>query len=362
MISNQMIRETIEDIKTLTRVETAVYSLEGMQLATTLEEKIDIWEDAKIFVESGADSQELHGCYYFKIYENGEPEALLIAKGQTPEVYTMGKLAVTQLHRLINAYRDKYDKNTFIQKVLTADMTAVDIYNKARKLKVAVEKRRVVYAIETDCDDISLATVKELAADSNRDFVVKVEDNLIIMVRELDEEETTRDMQHTSDMLVDMLNAEAMAKARVAYGMPVNELKDISESYKEARMALDIGRIFYGERPSIAYSALGIGRLIYNLPKSLCETFLEEVFKGHSLEEIDEETMATVKKFLETNLNVSETARQRFVHRNTLTYRFEKLEKMTGLDIKNFDDAMTFKIGWMVANYLKESKNDDVQY
>ena len=154
-------------------------------------------------------------------------------------------------------------------------------------------------------------------------------------------------------MIVDLMNTEAMMNVRVAYGTIVQELKDVSKSYKEANMALDVGKIFYVEKKVNAYGRLGIGRLIYQLPVNLCRIFIEEIFGVDGIVDFEEETLTTVNKFFENNLNVSETSRQLFVHRNTLVYRIEKLEKSTGLDVRTFDDALTFKIAMMVVNYMK---------
>ena len=154
-------------------------------------------------------------------------------------------------------------------------------------------------------------------------------------------------------MTVSIMNTEAMINVKLAYGTIVSELKEVSKSYKEAKMALDVGKIFYAEKDVVAYSTLGIGRLIYQLPVSLCEMFIEEIFDEEVPNEIDEETLITVNTFLDNNLNVSETARQLYVHRNTLLYRLEKLEKLTGLDIRIFDDALTLKIALMVVNYMR---------
>ena len=150
-----------------------------------------------------------------------------------------------------------------------------------------------------------------------------------------------------------MMNSEAMLKVRVSYGTVVQELREVSKSYKEATMAMDVGRIFYAEKNVIAYSTLGIGRLIYQLPVNLCRIFIEEIFGGNQVYDLDEETLTTINKFFENNLNVSETSRQLFIHRNTLVYRIEKLQKATGLDIRTFEDAMTFKIAMMFVNYMK---------
>lgn len=160
-------------------------------------------------------------------------------------------------------------------------------------------------------------------------------------------------LELVANTIVDMMNSEAMLKVRVSYGTVVQELREVSKSYKEATMAMDVGRIFYAEKNVIAYSTLGIGRLIYQLPVNLCRIFIEEIFGGNQVYDLDEETLTTINKFFENNLNVSETSRQLFIHRNTLVYRIEKLQKATGLDIRTFEDAMTFKIAMMVVNYMK---------
>jgi carbohydrate diacid regulator len=196
--------------------------------------------------------------------------------------------------------------------------------------------------------------VKGLFGSKTKDFITAVDEKSIIIVQELKEQEGYDYVEQTALMLRDMLNTEAMASVRIAYGTIVNEITQVSRSYKEAKMALDVGKIFYMEKSIVAYNTLGIGRLIYQLPIPLCQMFMKEVFpEGMSPDNFDEETLTTINKFFENSLNVSETARQLYIHRNTLVYRLEKLQKSTGLDIRVFDDALTFKIAMMVVNYMK---------
>ena len=159
-------------------------------------------------------------------------------------------------------------------------------------------------------------------------------------------------MDKLARSILDSLGLDKQSGSHIAYGAIVRELKEVSRSYKEARMALDVGKIFFDDRDVIAYSSLGIGRLIYQLPTTLCEMFLREVFKKNPIDALDQETLFTINKFFENNLNVSETARKLFVHRNTLVYRLEKIKKLTGLDLREFDDAITFKVALMVKKYL----------
>lgn len=198
-----------------------------------------------------------------------------------------------------------------------------------------------------------METVRTLFSSKTKDFITAVDEKNIILVKEIKPSETYEDMRKTAKVIVDMLNTEAMSSVNVAYGTIVNEIKEVSRSYKEAKLALDVGKIFYSDRKIIAYSNLGIGRLIYQLPLPLCKMFIKEIFDGKSPDEFDEETLTTINKFFENSLNVSETSRQLYIHRNTLVYRLDKLQKSTGLDLRVFEDAITFKIALMVVKYMK---------
>ena len=184
------------------------------------------------------------------------------------------------------------------------------------------------------------------------DYVAEIEENSVILIKSLNSTEGYEELERSAITAVDMLGTEVMVDARAAYGTIVSELKNLSRSYKEARMAMDVGRIFYAGRRILSYNELGIGRLIYQLPVNLCEMFLREIFGEYDPSQIDQETLATINTFFDNNLNVSETSRQLFIHRNTLVYRMEKLEKATGLDIRTFEDAMTFRIALMVKDYM----------
>lgn len=361
MISNQVLQTSINELKAITRVDLCIMDTDGMKMAAT-SESFDISpETVNIFAVSPADSQEIQGSHYFKIFDDRQLEYVLIAKGSSDDVYMIGKVAVCQIQNLIIAYKERFDKNNFIQNLLLDNLLLVDIYNRAKKLHIDIEARRVVFMIETknEKDSNAMETVKNIFSAKAKDFITAVDEKNIILVKELESEENYEELEQTANVLVDMLNTEAMTQVRVSYGTIIDEIKDVSKSYKEAKMALDVGKIFYSEKNIIAYNTLGIGRLIYQLPISLCEMFMKEVFGDNMPDSFDEETVTTINKFFENNLNVSETSRQLYVHRNTLVYRLEKLQKSTGLDIRVFDDALTFKIAMMVVNYMKYMESLD---
>ncbi|BCK01264.1 PucR family transcriptional regulator [Anaerocolumna chitinilytica] len=355
MISNQILQSTIEGLKGITRIDLCVMDTEGKTLATTIN-NADDYENAVLnFVDSPADSQVLQGYQFFKVFDEHQLEYVILAKGDSDDVYMVGKIASFQIQNLLVAYKERYDKDNFIKNLLLDNLLLVDIYNRAKKLHIETDVRRVVFIIETknEKDINALETVRGLFSGKTKDFITAVDEKNIILVKELKPTENYDDMNKTAKIILDMLNTEAMTKVHVAFGTIVNEIKDVSRSYKEAKMALDVGKIFYSDRNVMAYSNLGIGRLIYQLPMPLCKMFIKEIFDGKSPDEFDEETLTTINKFFENNLNVSETSRQLYIHRNTLVYRLDKLQKSTNLDLRVFEDAITFKIALMVVKYMK---------
>ncbi len=355
MISNQILQNTLEGLKAITRVDLCVMDTEGKALAATIN-NADEYEHAVLaFVESPADSQVLQGYQFFKVFDEHQLEYVILAKGDSDDVYMVGKIASFQIQNLLVAYKERYDKDNFIKNLLLDNLLLVDIYNRAKKLHIETDVRRVVFIIETknEKDVNALETVRGLFSGKTKDFITAVDEKNIILVKELKSNETYDDMHKTAKVILDMLNTEAMTKVHVAFGTIVNEIKDVSRSYKEAKMALDVGKIFYSGRNVVAYSNLGIGRLIYQLPMPLCKMFIKEIFDGKSPDEFDEETLTTINKFFENSLNVSETSRQLYIHRNTLVYRLDKLQKSTNLDLRVFEDAITFKIALMVVKYMK---------
>ena len=354
MISNQILQNTVDGIKGITKNDICVMDTEGNVLASTSDEVSRFVEEGKNFVQSPADSQAMNGFQFFKIYDETQLEYVVVIQGDSEEVYTIGKILVFQIQSLLVAYKERYDKDNFIKNLLLDNLLMVDIFNRAKKLHIEMNARRVAFIIETnkEKDSGALETVRSMFASHTKDFITAVDEKNIILVKEIGQKEKIEDLEKTAEVIVDMLNTEAMSRVHVAFGTIVKDLKEVSRSYKEAKMALDVGKIFYSDKKVIAYSNLGIGRLIYQLHMPLCKMFIKEIFSDKTPDEFDEETLSTINKFFENNLNVSETSRQLYIHRNTLVYRLDKLQKSTGLDLRVFDDAITFKIALMVVKYM----------
>ena len=355
MISNQILQNKIEGLKAITRIDLGVMDTDGKTLATTFTEPGDYGNAVLSFVESPAESQVIQGFQFFKIYDEHQLEYILIANGGSEDVYMVGKIAAFQIQNLLVAYKERFDKDNFIKNLLLDNLLLVDIYNRAKKLHIDTEVKRVIFIVETSHErDISaLDSLRSVLGGKSRDFITAVDEKNIIVVKELGANDGYPEMDKTAHEILDLLKSEGEENVRIAYGTIVNDIKEVSKSYKEAKLALDVGKIFFDEKEVIAYSALGIGRLIYQLPIPLCKMFIREIFEGKSPDEFDEETLTTINKFFENSLNVSETSRQLYIHRNTLVYRLDKLQKSTGLDLRVFEDAITFKIALMVVKYMK---------
>ena len=360
MLSNHKLQVMLEEIKEISRVDLGLYSDKGKLLASTYESECDMEEPIRLFADSMAESQMLSGCHFFKVLIEHELEYILLAHAASEEAYMIGRLAVCQIRNMVSAHQEQFDRNSFIQNVVLGNMLVVDIYNKAKKLHIEAAPR-VVFVIEVSGkkDGAVVETVRNLFAASARDFVTEVDEKSVILVKDVRDIVSDEELAKLAKTLVDNLQTEAMVRVRAGYGNRVELLPDIARSNQEAWMALEVGRIYYVENETVSYSKLGIGRLIYQIPSSLCEMFLREVFGEKVPDIFDEETTITINKFFENNLNISETARQLYVHRNTLVYRLERIQKNLGLDIRTFEDAMLFRIALMVIAHMNyHGKNE----
>ena len=347
----QILQKCLTDWKNISQLDFCLIDSENNVFVSTCDKKLPAQKKLDEFRQSNALCVSNTSCCLYKLTEIQTDSYLLIVWGKGE--------AVCQIHSLFTAYAEKNDKNTFMQNLLLGTYSEMDAFNRAKKLHIATSVRRAVFLVETkqSKDENALATIRNIFSARTRDFITAIDDSGIIIVRELQSTENYDDLDSIACMLVDMLNTEAMTSAWVAYSNIAEDISRLPDTYKEAHTALEVGKIFYAEKNVFGYNQLGIGRLIYQLPVSICEMFIDEIFHKETLDSIDEETLITIRTFFENNLNLSETSRQLYVHRNTLVYRFEKLQRKFGLDIRTFEDALTFKLAMMVVDYIKYSEN-----
>jgi len=297
------------------------------------------------------------GYTYRSFGNRPRPEYAVFVSGSDSEAVKYVNLLAVSLSSIKQYYDEKYDRSNFIKNVILDNILPGDIYLKARELHFNSDVSRVCLLIKiANKSDISAYDViQNLFPDKNKDFVININETDIALVKEIRIGIEPKDLDKLAGSIVDTLSSEFYTHCVVGIGTVVTGIKDLARSFKEAQVALEVGKVFDTEKPIVSYDNLGIARLIYQLPTTVCEMFLKEVFKRGSIESLDHETLFTIQRFFENNLNVSETSRKLFVHRNTLVYRLEKIKKITGLDLREFEDAIVFKVALMVKKYLSSN-------
>lgn len=360
MIATQILQNVIVEIATITGVTAAVYSTDGQELASKgdvsdiMPETISDFGRLKI---TGDDRNEI---YLNRINQGSDDDYICVVKKDSANAYMASRLICIQLKSLIEASRVHADKDNFIKNLLLDNLLQIDLYNRSRRLGIEFEEPRAVFVIKNTSSRPQQLhnTLKKFVSDYSNDFLSGTDENNQIIVHTIkDSEKCDDELKAFADKILEALNSAGLKEINIAYGSKVDELKDVSDSYKEANFAHNVRSIFYEGRTIISYDQLGIGRLIYQLPINLCHLFIDEIFSNNSVDDFDDEILTTVDKFFENNLNVSESSRQLFIHRNTLVYRLDKIEKQTGLDLRIFDDAITFKIALMVVKYINYMEN-----
>ena len=274
---------------------------------------------------------------------------------ETPEET---ELALTQIRCLCTAYKEKYNKTDFLQSLMKSGVPSYDIAERASRLHIAPDEKRVLFLLEARVlDEAVTAILKNLFPSQTRTYLVPMSETTLVILRPVKTGETAESMRRVARTIVDTLNMEALTHVQLSYSSIIETLADLSGAFRETTLALKVGKLFYSEQTIFPYNELGIGRLIYQLPITLCENFLKEIFGDDVPEGLDEDTASTINKFFQNNLNIAETSRQLHMHRNTLIYRLEQVQKRTGLDLRTLEDAMTFKIAIMVMNYLKTERH-----
>ncbi len=294
------------------------------------------------------------GCTYKAFGAHMHPEYAIFVEGDDDIASRYVSVIAVSLATIKQYYDEKYDRSNFIKNVILDNILPGDIYIKARELNFNSDVTRVVLLIRiTEKNDVSVFDViQDLFPDKTKDFVVNINESDIVLVKEVKSNVDSKDLEKLARSIADSLGTEYYTHVLVGIGSAIDGIKGLARSFREAQVSLEVGKVFDTEKTIVTYDNLGIARLIYQLPTTLCEMFLHEIFKRGSIDSLDHETLFTIQKFFENNLNVSETSRKLFVHRNTLVYRLEKIKKLTGLDLREFDDAIVFKVALMVKKYL----------
>ena len=307
-----------------------------------------------------ADTMEETFCFlgftFFGASSRKSADFLIFVEGEDDAAARYAEMISIAISSMNQLHNDRYDRSNLIRNIILDNVLPGDILISAKELHLPYDTPRVIMLIRMADGSASAHTLSEviqgLFPEKNRDFVFNLDERNTILAKDIQPGTTDADLNQLAKTILDTVNTEAYAQITIGIGSVAPTIKDLAKSYKDARVALEVGKVFDTEHPIVNYENLGIGRLIYQLPTVMCGMFLQEVFKKNPIDALDQETLFTINKFFENNLNVSETARKLFVHRNTLVYRLEKIKKLTGLDLREFDDAITFKVALMVKKYL----------
>ncbi len=354
-MSNRIFQTVILQTKDVIGRSVGVIDENGIIIASSDTQKIgESRQRIREELAYSSDVMIIEGYTYRYIKVSGKNDSIVYVEGDDIHASKMSEMLAISLSNIKSLYDEKYDKGSFIKNIILDNILPSDIYIKSNELRFNNEEHRAVIVIKFtgSVSPTPYEIVSSLVADKNKDYVINISEQDIVIVREVEQYTDSDALEEYAKNLLKNATAKYGAKFLVGISSVVDTLKDLARAYKEARISLEVGKVFDIEKPIMSYENLGIGRLIYQLPTTLCEIFLSEVFKRGSLESLDRETLMTVQSFFENNLNVSETSRKLFVHRNTLVYRLEKIRKLTGLDLREFDHAVTFKVALMVKKYL----------
>ena len=306
------------------------------------------------FTEENTDTFTYNGFTYKPVLNMNKVDYIIFIQGDDTLAKNYINILQVSFSGVKSLYDDKHDRVNFIKNIILDNILSGDVLAKAAELHFPIEGKRAVYLIRSDKDTdfSSFEIIENMFPDKQNDFIISIDQSSIVLVKSFPDDAENIVLEDIAHEIHNNLMSENLMKVTIGIGTLINNVREIARSFKEARVALEVGKVFDNEKSIISYDNLGIGRLIYQLPTTLCELFLSEVFKRGSIDDLDQEIVFTIQKFFENNLNVSETSRKLFVHRNTLVYRLEKIKKLTGLDLREFDDAIVFKVALMVKRYL----------
>jgi len=360
MVSNQILQNTLEETAKLTGATAAFFDSNGQIIAEYGEMDEVIGGHVLAFVSSGLRELSEEAFTYYRATDEADTVYVLAVDNRSKNAEMTLRLLILQLEALINAYKERLDRDNFVKNLILDNLLQIDIYNKAKKLHIDFNVKRCVVIVESGANETAVTDiVRQYVSGFSGDYFTNVDESNLVIIHEVKNcEYPQQDLFRYASALQKQIQ-ETGVELRVSYGAVVDEIREVSKSYKEAKLALDVGKIFFEQKNVVAYNNLGIGRLIYQLPLNLCRMFIKEIFGDKTPDQFDKETLVTINKFFENNLNVSETSRQLFIHRNTLVYRLDKIQKNTGLDLRAFDDAITFKIALMVVKYMDYMKKID---
>lgn len=290
--------------------------------------------------------------FYMPIGVPGKLDYFAFIRNEKEHNKKLLKMIVLFAESFFNSLVDGGDSDDFCRSALYGELEDDDLNKGLEMYRIREKARRAVLVIQHNEAEYSISEMITNIFPEDENIIVELGRDKLAYIIELKEDEDIAYLNKSCRAIVDTIEEELMVSAHAGIGNIVENFESIYLSYSNAELALSVGDIFEYEKNVSDYNTLGIGKLIYTSDKKVLEDFLTESVSRKTFELLDDEIIKTVQSFFKNNLNISETARQMYLHRNTLVYRIEKVMKITGLDLRNFDDAVSFKAAYMVKCYI----------
>ncbi len=250
-----------------------------------------------------------------------------------------------RLQELLLSVKDHAGRDLFWQNLLLGQLSREETVLLSRRFHIDMSARRVLFLVAflDTVSDVTRSMLKTIT--TGRDEVLSLDERHIAIIKIPGDS----DMDTWAYSLSDMISSEAMVSSMIAYDDPVEDINMLPDSYKNCEAALRLAGLLHADKKVVSCDRLAFEKLLYSVGQEDALDFLRRTVTGIDMSAIDNEMKNTITTLFENELNIADTAKALFIHRNTLVYRLEKFQKQTGLDLKKFDDAVICKTAFVLS-------------
>lgn len=232
------------------------------------------------------------------------------------------------------------------RRTLLGELTGAELDALSHEYQLPRDLERCVmvfHMVQTDRER-AYDLLEEITPLEDRDVLIDMDRHTVALIKDVEEVISSDELIQYGQALQETLMSETAHQITVGIGRTCHTVEELRESYSEARKAIEVGRQFQPEASIFAYSRLILERFLMEMPPDVNAAYHSMLFNRRNQRLFNEEMLYTIDMFFKKDLNLSDTARQLYIHRNTLVYRLDKVQRQTGLDLRSFEDAVTFKI------------------
>ncbi|MBQ8201674.1 MAG: helix-turn-helix domain-containing protein [Clostridia bacterium] len=257
-------------------------------------------------------------------------------------------LLACELVSTLGAAADSHTENSFdvYRRALRGELAGSELEALSHEHQLPDDLKRCVmvfHIVQTD-NERAYDLLRDITPMQDKDVLIDMDRHSVVLIKDMTEEDSVEELTQFAQALQETLMGETAHQMTIGIGRSRHTMDELRESYMEARRAIEVGRIFKPEESIYVYSRLILERFLTELPQDISAYYHSLLFNRKNQRLFNEEMLYTIDMFFKKDLNLSDTARQLYIHRNTLVYRLDKVQKQTGLDLRSFEDAVTFKI------------------